>query len=50
MSIFISISNNIYSDFKTQKINLQLQKVYSQKTAKRVTVKIRVEKRVKKHL
>ena len=32
-SIFNSIFNNIYSDFKTQEINLQLQKVPSYKTS-----------------
>ena len=36
--------NNIYSDFKTQKINLRLQKV------SKLQSKIRVEKRVIKHL
>ena len=36
--------NNIYSDFKTQEINLQLQKV------SKLQSKVRVEKRVIKHL
>ena len=36
--------NNVYSDLKTQEINLQLQKV------SKLQSKILVEKRVRKHL
>ena len=44
MKQYSIIFNNIYSDFKTQKINLQLQKI------SKLESKTRVEKRVIKHI